>query len=881
MSSVTSPTPPRWAERLLQAIVGTDPEGLSIVGDAREELETRGVESLFGPRVWYWGYVLRLAATYGLGGTGALRGLRWDIMTSLRSLARRPWLTGAVLSTLAVGIGTSTLAYTLVDGVLLRPLGYPDPEELVEVSRVDPEWYDGVPTARDAGGVFATPPATFFDWADMTRSYTAFGAYAWAAATITGEQDPERVGGIVGTSGIFTALAVPPAMGRHLVEADDQPGASPVVVLSHALWSRRFAASQDIVGRPITMDGAVHTVVGVMPEDFDFPDADTQYWIGFDDEIHSMASRNGGFLHALGRLTPGVSVEQARREMVDITARLAEEYPVEGDFITLVFGRQDVVVAPARAGLMMLLASALVVLLVGCANITNLLLARVTERRRELAVHAALGAARGRVASLVLGESLTLALVGGVLGVGLAAWTMSTFLDVFLIEIPSGASVSLDGRVVGIALLGSLFVGVMIGVLPLLRAGRLDLNGILRDGGRGATGGKSGARSRALLVISEVALAVLLLTTSGALLQGYLEDAAVDRGFHSANVVSARVSPSGVEVESPEALRAFYDELVSRIEALPAVSTVALATQMPYSGGYSAPPSAVDTRNGIVESSLHSSVVTHEYFETLGIPLVRGRAFSEADDAGTVPVSVVSEAMVRRFWPDEDPLGRRVGIQTGGETEWFEVVGVVGDIRYRFGNSEAVEYYRLFHQSPRTTQAVAAKLRPGAPDPSTAIEQIVHDMDPTIPVSVRSLEERAADDYGQRTSRATSLLLSILAAVSTALAVLGVYSVLAYGVVQRRKEIGIRASLGGSAFEILTSVLKGGLTLCALGVAIGLALALGGSRLLASVTTALPHINLSVVLGVVGAMTVTSVLASLIPAWRAAQVDPMVAFKDD
>jgi len=865
----------------LKALVGTDPEGLSILGDAREELETRGAKSFVGPRMWYWGYVLLLAATYGLGARGALKGLRWDLTISLRSLARRPWLTGAVLSTLAVGIGTSTLAYTLVDGILLRPLVYPAPEELVEVSRVDPEWYEGVPTARDAGGVFATPPATYFDWEDMARSYSAFGAYAWAVSTFTGGQDPERVGGIVGTSGIFSALAVPPALGRHLIEADDQPGANPVVVLSHALWSRRFAASEDILGRPVTMDGVVHTVVGVMPADFDFPDADTQYWVGFDDETHAMVSRNGGFLHALGRLAPGATVEQAHSEMVDITARLAEQYPVEGDFITLVFGRQDVAVAPARPGLMMLLASALVVLLVGCANIANLLLARVTERRRELAVHSALGAARGRVASLVLGESVTLALVGGALGVGLAAWTMRTFLDVFLIKIPSNANMSLDGRVVGIALLASLFVGVIIGVLPLLRAGRLDLNGVLRDGGRGATGGRSGARSRGFLVISEVALAVLLLTTSGALLQGYLEDAAADRGFESANVVSARVSPSGVEVDSPEALRTFYDELVSRIEALPAVATVALATQMPYSGGYSSPPSAVDTRDGIVESSVHSSVITRDYFATLGIPLVRGRLFSETDAAGSLPVSVVSEAMVQRFWPDEDPIGRRVSIQNGGELEWLEVVGVVGDIRYRFGNSEAVEYYRLFQQSPRTTQAVAVKVRPGAPDPSTDIERIVHEMDPTIPLGVRSLGERAADDYGQRTSRATSLMLSILAAVSTGLAVLGVYSVLAYGVVQRRKEIGIRASLGGSALEILTSVLKGGITLCALGVAAGLTLALGGSRLLSSVTTELPHINLSVVVAVIGAMTATSVLASLVPAWKAARVDPMVAFKDD
>jgi putative ABC transport system permease protein len=881
MSASIPPTPPRWAERILRAVVGTGPEGLSILGDAREELEIRGANSWFGSRVWYWGYVLRFAATYRMGGKGALQGLRWDIKISLRSLVRRPWLTGAVLSTLAVGIGTSTLAYTLVDGVLLRPLAYPAPEELVEVSRVDPDWYGGAPTAREAGGVFATPAATYRDWANMARSYSAFGAFAWNVSTFTGEQDPERVLGVVTTSGVFSALSVPPALGRHLVSADDQPGAGPVVVLSHALWTRRFAASRDLVGRAVTMDGVVHTVVGVMPPDFAFPDGDTDFWIGFDDDIHASTMRNGGFLHGLGRLAPGVTVEQARNEMVDITGRLAEQYPVEGEFITLVFGRQDVVVAPARSGLLLLMVSALVVLLVGCANVANLLLARVTERRRELAVHSALGAARRRIATLVLGESVTLAFVGGALGVGLAAWAMGTFLAAFPIDLPSGVDVSLDGRVVAIALLASLFVGVMIGLLPLLRAGQLDLNGVLRDGDRGATGGKGGARSRSFLVVSEVALAVLLLTTSGSLLQGYLREASADRGFEPAGVLSARIAPTEVTLDSPDALRAFYDRLVTQIEALPGVTTVGLAHQMPYSGGFSAPPSSVDTRGGIVESAVHTSIVTPGYFETLGIPLIRGRAFSDADAAGTLPITVVSEAMVRRFWPDEDPLGRRVRLDTRDDPEWLEVVGVVGDIRYGFGNVQAVEYYRLFEQSPRSTQSIAVKVRPGAPDPTTDIERIVHEMDPTMPVGVRSLEERAADDYGQETSRATSLLLSILAAVSTGLAVLGVYSVLAYGVVQRRKEIGIRASLGGSAFEILTSVLKGGLTLCGLGVVLGLTLALGGSRLLSSATTAVPQINLSVVVGVVGAMTVTSVLASLVPAWRAARVDPLVAFRED
>jgi putative ABC transport system permease protein len=806
--------PPRVAEWLLSLVVGSGGEGRSILGDAREEYSDRGRSSRFGASGWYWGYVLHFAVTYRRGkrsrggasvsrsageersGGGGVQGFFWDLKTSARSLSRRPGLSAAVALTLSLGIGSTTLAFAFVDGVLLRPLPFPSPEELVDVSRVDPGWYSGPATAAQAGNVYATPGATFFDWERMATSFSSLGAYAWNVSTLAGDGRPERVQGAVVTSGLFAALGIGPVRGRSLGLADDQMGAQPAMVLSHALWVRRFGEDPSIVGRTIALDGVSTEVVGVMPASFAFPNEATEFWMSFNDEARTWPNRNAGYLHALGRLAPGVSLEQARAEMTAIAEELGRTYLDEAPFRTVVFSWQELMVASARPGLLLLLGAAAVVLLVGCANVANLLLARAAERKRELAVHAALGAGRGRLARLLLNESIMLALVGGAGGIAIAKAAVGPFVAAFPMALPRSTEIQMDGRVLAAALAASVIAGVLLGLLPMLRSSRLDLNAVLRDGGHGSTGSGRSSRTHGLLVVSEVALAVLLLSTSGLFLESYLRGANQDRGYDGEGVLTLRVSLPEARQESEEDVRAFFSELSGRMAAIPGVRAVALAGQMPYSGCCSSPPASVDGVSGIVEGSIHTTSVSPAYFGAMAIPIVAGRGLLPTDRDGSPLVVVVSEAMAQRYWPGENAIGQRVRLETDAEPAWREVVGVAGDVRYGFGSAPNVQYYRPFAQDPRSSLAIVLKTLPGAAGIAAAAEGAVFAMEPTVAVTVRSLLDVAQQDSEYRWARVGSVILAGLAAVATALAIIGVYSVLAFGVLRRTREIGIRVSLG-------------------------------------------------------------------------------------
>lgn len=879
--------PPKLAEWLLSRIVGTGPGGRSILGDAREELASRGDRgSRWAAELWYWGYVLRFAVTYRSGGREprgrGLRGLGWDFRRSVRVLVRQPWMSLAVVGTLAVGLGATTLAYAVMDGVLLRPLPYPAGEELVDISRVDPEWFGGPPSAANAGNVFATPPATFFDWQRMARSsFTAMGAYAVDGRSLTGAGEPLRVLGAVTTSGVFAALGVPPLIGRHLLSEDDAIGAPPVLVLSHGFWLRRFGGDPGIVGRQVYLDGIAHTIIGVMPQGFFFPVESADFWVGFDDDARTSTRRNAGYLHAVARLAPGASVRQARAEMTEITARLAQVEPEERDFEAHVFSFHELLTAGVRPGIVLLLCAAAVVLLVGSTNVTNMLLSRVTERRREFAVHAALGAGRGRLAGLVLWESLTLAVIGGLAGFVLTLVGLRPFLSVLPMVIPRAGGIAVDHRVLMVTLAVSVVTGLLLAALPAVRSGSLRVNAVLRDGGHGATGGRSSARARGLLVVSEVALAVLLLSVSGLFVQSFLLSIRQDRGFDAEDLLTMQLSLPSTRATSIEDVRSFFSDLLERVRAIPGVTEAGLGTQMPLVGGYSSPPASVETVHGIEEAIIHTSVVTPSYFAVMGIPVISGRGLLPTDRAGTVPVVVVSEAMARRFWPGESAIGKRVRLDDTPDAAWREVVGVVGSVRYSFAADQAVEYYRPWAQNPIPYAVVVMKALPGARGAATAIVRAVHDIEPTLPVTVTPMTERAQRDQAFRWARVASLILTVLAGTATLLAILGVYSVLAYGVVQRTREIGIRVSLGGTHVEILRAVLGRGLLMAAIGAVLGLALATGTGTVVRSALVGVSPADQWVLVGVTGVVIVTAAIASLVPALRAVRVDPLVALRGD
>lgn len=877
--------PPRLAEKLLSALVGHDARGRSILGDAHEEMVDRArLGAPLAAYLWYWGYVLRFMVTYGAGGSGGSGsglGLMAGIRHAARALVRRPGLALTVVVTLALGIGATTLTFALVDGVLLRPLPYNAPDELVHLSRVDPDWFDGPATASDAGGWYATPPATFLDWQSRTHSFAEIGAYAGASGFLQTSDEPVRIVGAMATSGVFAALGIPAFRGRTLLPEDDELGAEPVILLSHGLWMRQFGGDPTVLGRSLRIDNTSYKVVGVMPADFAFPSEATDFWMPGGDGFALNENRNGGYLHAVARLAPGATLEDARQDMRRVTDEMAQAHPVEAEFEALVFPLRDVTVARASAGLLLLLAAALVVLLVGCVNVTSLLLSRSAERRREFAVHAALGAGSGRLAGLVLGESLLLSSVGGVLGCALAWGSLGPFLRALPMSVPRVSEISIDIRVVTAALILTVGLGVVVALIPALRTGRTELNTTLRGGAHGTTADKGVLRGHGTLIVAEVALAVVLLSASGLFLESHRISSRQDPGFDPSDAISFYLSvPALREADGVERTQ-FFAELVSRLEAIPGVGMVALASQMPVGGPYSLPPAGVQTGEGVEETIIHSSVVSPSYFDVMDIPLLSGRGFNASDVDGAAPVTVVSEALARRYWPGEDPVGKRIRI--GGEDDgvWHDVVGMVGNVRYAYARPEAVEYYRATSQYPLSAGSLVMEVSGPAPDVAPAAAAVVRQLLPDVPISVAPLDQRMRRDTNFRWARLAALILSGLGGVAVFLSLLGVYSVLSYAVVRRTRDIGIRVSLGGTAPEILREVLGGFLALAGLGVAVGVALAAASASVVKSALVGEAPSGPGILLTVSGMVLLTVVCASLIPAMRALRTDPLVAFKAD
>jgi len=875
------PRPPRLAEAILGRIVGQGPGGRSILGDAREELAARRARgTALGASLWYWLYVMRFAVTYGFGGgdKGALA-LPSAFRLALRGLTRRPGFSLSVVVTLGLGIGATTLGFALVDGVLLRPLPYADPDGLVHVSRVDPDWFGSEATAEEAGGIWATPPATFFDWERRARAFDHLGGYGFASGALQVDGRPVRISGSAVTPGVFAALGVPALRGRYLLPEDDEADTE-VIVLSHGLWVRYFAADPEAVGRAVDISGTPHVVVGVMPQGFAFPSESTQFWVRLDAADRASQQRNAGFMHAVGRLATGVTVAAARADMDRVTREMAEDHPEEGEFEALVFSLRDVTVAGVRWGLLLLMGAALVVLLVGCANVTNLFLARSAERRREFAVHSALGAGGRRIAGLVLAESLLLVSVGGALGLLAARGSLGPFIAALPTAVPRAAGVTVDGRVALVVLLLTVALGLIVALLPAAKTGRTDLNATLRDGGHG-TASRARVGARGALITAEVALAVLLLSVSGLFLESYRISTSRDPGFDVDGTYAFSVSVPELREVGGDERTAFFDELMTRLRAVPGVTGVALASQMPLMGSFSSPPAGIETAEGVQETIMHSSVVSEGYFEAMDIPVLAGRGFTDGDVEGGEPVTVVSEALAERYWPGESPIGKRVRIGTEADGVWHEVVGMAGSVRYRFAGAETLEYYRSASQYPMAYGSLVLEAAPGAEGVGAAAAAVSRSLLPAVPVSVRTLAERASTDTRFRWARLASVLLAGLGGTAVLLAIVGIYGVLSYTVVQRTRDIGIRVSLGGATGAILRSVLGGFVLMAAAGVALGVGLSLATGSVVRSALIGEVPTGPWILVGVSVLAVVTVMVAGLIPAMRALRVDPLVAFRAD
>jgi putative ABC transport system permease protein len=888
--------PPRLGEWLLKRSVPPGVVGRSIVGDAREEyLEYARSNAVIPARLWYWLYILPIIARYmgrlprgkmhrtprlSRGGV-SLGALLFDLRHAVRLLLKKPGFTVAAVATLGLGIGANTAIFSMVYGVLLKPLPYPEPDRLVGVFRADSALPSTLGPTANLANLFAVPLPTFWDWSELSPAFDDAGAYAPSGFTLTGGDQPERVFGTAVTSGVFAAIGVPPLLGRPILPEDDVIGVPGKVVLNHGLWQRRFGGEATIVGQAVTLNGVPHTIVGVMPRAFQFPAAGVQLWATLDDTRKASTVREGGFLQVIARLKTGITFEQAQREMNTLARRIIEAHPDERGHGVRLAPLKELVVAGDRPRLLLSLGAVGLVLLIACANIANLLLVRASERRRELGVRQALGAGRSRLVVQLLTESTVLSLTGGAAGILFAVATVGPFTAMIPGGLPRAGEIGVDFQALAFAGILAVATGLLIGVLPALRSAATPIADVLQEGSRGSAGGRRQSRTQAALVVSEIALAFLLLTGAGLFVKSFVRLTAVDPGFVTEDILTMGVVLPIEYRESPDASRGFFGQLTERLEAIPGVQTVAGASQPPMVGGWSAPPTSVETASGIVEDAIHSSSVTPSYFDVMGIPLIAGRPLASSDRDAAVPVAVVNQAMVRRYWPNEDPIGRRVRLDYPDNPGWFTVVGVVGDIRYRLQFPPFPEFYLPFAQLPEWYQTMMLKT---AADPTAlvaAAREALWAVDPNVPARVNVLDDQISRSQSVAAPRFATLLLVCLAGVAALLAVVGVYGVLAYTVSQRVHEIGIRMALGAGKRNLLRGVLRRGGLLAGTGLVIGLAVSLVAARVLDSLLFEVSSTD-PATLALVGLLVTGAALAaSFVPALRATKVDPVEALRGE
>jgi putative ABC transport system permease protein len=787
-----------------------------------------------------------------------------DLRIAVRGLLRAPGFLVVAVATLAIGIGATTALFSVVDGVLLKPLPYADPDRLVAVS---PD--------------HAFLRAEYALARERARSFEALAGYrSGVGFSVVGAGEPMRLVGAVASSNLFTVLGTTPAFGRGFTDTDEQPGAEPVVLLSHGLWQEHFAGERGVLGSVLSIDGVPHTVIGVMPRRFGFPSAETRLWVPLVLDPAEVGSHWGvGGVNAVARLAPGVTADGARQEMVGLAdpMRLGNPLwtpnpPYRADLRVVPLAER--VTGDAGGTLLLLLGATAFLLLIACANVGNLYMVRVLGRERDLAVRAALGGGRPHIVRAILAESGVIALAGGVLGVALGYALLGALLPLLPPGTPRLEQVALDGRVLGFTVAITAAAALLFSLLPLLRmsAGRLQMS--IREGGRGGGEGRAMRRVTRGVVVAEVALAVALLLGASLLIRSLGALHAIDPGFGTEGAVAARLSPPAPSLPDRDARLAFYDRVLARAEALPGVTAAAVAGQLPFDGERIETAAAVEhvTTDPNNLPVFDFRAVTPGVFSALAMPVLDGRAFNDADRAGALPVAIIDQAAADRFWPGESPIGRRIG--RPWMNEWLTIVGVVPTVRNNDLLAEPVPaLYVPFAQQP--TVAATLVVRGGRPVGATAaaLRAAVREVDPSVPVTnVRSLGALVGESVAG--SRALALLLSLFAGVALLLGALGVYGVLAFSVQRRARELGVRLALGATAAEVRRLVLREGAVLVLAGIALGVpaALALAGlaGGLLYGVGP-LDPVSIMVAPLLLGA---AGLGAAWLPARRAARVEP-------
>lgn len=806
-----------------------------------------------------------------------------DMKFGLRMLLKSPSMSIVATIALALGIGANTAIFSVVNAVLLRPLPFPNPDALVAVFETNQR-------RGTVRGSHSYP--NFFDIRSQNTVFERIATYRTSDFIMTGRGEPARLPGAVMTADLFPLLGIAPSLGRTFLPDEDKPSETGrVVVLSHKLFQTRFGGDPSILNQRITLDGVSFTVVGVMPASFEFPiqNEPVELWTTIagdssgEDPITSQ--RGAHFLNAIARLKPNVTSEQVQSELNAIAARLEQQYPdTNAQRGFRIESALNALVGDVRPVLFILLGAVACVLLIACANVANLLLARATSRHKEMAVRAALGASRVRVIRQLLTESVLLSLVGGAVGLLLAVWWADLLVALGKDDIPRAVQVGIDWRVLGFTLGVSIFTGLFFGLAPAFHSSKTDLVESLKDGGRGTSVGAQRNRMRSILAVGELAVAVVLLVVAGLLIKSLWRLQNVNSGMQPDNVMTFNLALPETRYKTDRQSQ-FFEQLKTRLESSPGVESASTILPLPLSGDRFVITFQIEGREVAPkdEPSADIFITGAGYFRTMGIPLVKGRDFEQRDQHGSQPVVIITEEFARQYFPNEDPLGKRIdpGISTidGAVSNWREIVGVVGDIRNRTLNTEPKPaYYVPQTQVPFSQMGIVVKTTNEPRSLISGVTKEVAAMDADVPLfGVKTMNEYLSSSVAG--PRFNTTLLSIFAGVALVLTLVGLYGVMSYSVAQRTNEIGIRLALGAQTRDVLLMVVKQGSILILLGLTIGLAGAFAATRLIASLLFGVTAKDPFTFAAAAVLLALVALLACYVPAWRATKVDPLTALR--